>query len=350
MSKILTLNKQMVESSAIHREWWANVCADRDHFHAVEEGLAATMNVNASALLPKDAWREVDDVTMRVLRNDEGQAYMADLMPLAKAINIGKLAHVTRVSSDAGSVTRSLSGQKAVPMDKVDYDYRGTPIPIFDSGYGREWREWSTLQSENFDALMDDQEASVAALRQDMAQYALTGDPRFVVEGYQSYGIRNNPLTKQIDLGASGANIDLTTATPTEIESFVNTVVGQTLDDNYIATGVNWYVSPEINRNLDQPYSGADGFKVGSLRQYLESNRRINKIVTTFELTGNSAFAFVPNSNYIRPLVGMAVNTIAIPRTMPRSNYQFLVSGAMGLEIRADYNGRTGVINMEATT
>lgn len=336
-------SSQLLNSSRIHAGWWDEVSADREWFHNSEDALAAVRN--QSAVLPRDAWLELDGITRRVMRNDEGQVYMADLMPLAKAVNIGKLVHLNRVSSDAGTVVRSLSGQVPVPLDKVTYDYRGTPVPIFSTAYGREWREWNTLQSENFDALSDDQEAHTAKIRRDMALYALDGDPTIIVQGYTAYGIRTSPYSKAINLGsaAGGANIDLTTAGSDDIDNFITQTLGAMLDDNLITGKVNLYVSPEIGRNLDKSYSGSTGFKGGTLLSYLLTNRRINKIAVTYELQGNEFFGFVPNAEYIRPLVGMAVNTTAKVRQNPTDNYQFLVMGAMGLEIRADFNGKTGV-------
>jgi hypothetical protein len=152
----------------------------------------------------------------------------------------------------------------------------------------------------------------------------------------------------ELNLGtaAGGANIDLSSASTTaeQIENFVNNVLGKALDDNNL-TGrrLNIYISPEIARNWDRPYSGATGFKEGSIRDVLLKNRRIAKIVDTFKLTGNAFFGFVADPLFIRPLVGMAVSTIANPRTMPRDNYNFLVAGALGIEVRTDYAGRGGV-------
>jgi len=346
---MLYLSNQLVKSSPMHREWAGQIHAERELFNAQQTALLnSTGLTNSAAIIPRDAWLMLDGVTMRVLRNDEGQAYMSDLMALAKPVNIGKLAVLTRAASDQGTAVRSMSGQKAVPMDKTKYSYSGTPVPIFDAGYGREWREWASLQSENFDALADDQESATAALRENMAEYVLDGDTAIKADTYTGYGIRTNPKSKSINLGtaAGGANIDLTASATTAeaIENFVNTVIGKALDDNNL-TGrkINLYISPEIGRNWDRPYSGAGGFKEGSIRDVLLKNRRINKIVDTFKLTGNEFFGFVADPMLIRPLVGMAVSTIAIPRTMPRDNYQFTVAGALGIEVRTDYAGRGGV-------
>lgn len=341
-------DEQLVANSRPHATWWNEVSMTREHFHQSEEALAnltAQFMGNAASILPRDAWLDLDGITRRIMRADEGSVWMNDLMPLAKAVNIGKLVHLNRVSSDAGRVVRSMSGQVPVTMDKVTYDYRGTPVPIFSTAYGREWREWNTLQSENFDALSDDQEAHTAKIRRDMALYALDGDSSIVFEGYTAYGIRTSPLSKSINLGSAvgGANIDLTTATPDQLDAFFSGPFGAMLDANLITGKVNIYISPEIARAWDKSYSGSDGFKSGTIMEYIGRNRRINKIGVTYELSGNAFFGFVPSAEFIRPLVGMAVNTTAITRTNPTDNYQFLIMGAMGIEIRADFAGKSGV-------
>lgn len=341
---------QLIANSRHHAEWWELQCLNREWFHRTEDTFANLYN--SAAILPRDAWQELDDITRRVMRNDEGSTFMNDLMPLAKTVHIGKLVNMYRVSSDAGSVFRSLSGQVPVTMDKVVYDYRGSPVPIFATAYGREWREWNTLRSENFDALSDDQEAHTAKIRRDMAKYALNGDSNIVVGGYDAKGLLNHTYSKSVNLGSAtgGANIDLsadaTTTTNDEIVEFFNSYFGAILDDNLVTQKVNVYVSPEIGRRLDMPYSNSSGFKGGTLLQFLESTRRINSIKVTYELTtANSFFAFVPSSEYVRPLVGMAVGTTPMTRLNPTDNYQFLIMGAMGIEIKADYNGKSGVFH-----
>lgn len=340
-------DEQLIANSRHHAEWWELQCINREWFHQTEEHFATFHN--AASILPRDAWLDLDGVTRTIMRNDEGSVYMNDLMKLSKTVHIGKLAHLYRVSSDAGSVVRSLSGQVPTPLDKVVYDYRGTPVPIFSTAYGREWREWNTLRSENFDALSDDQEAHTAKIKRNMAQYALTGDANIVVGGYQAYGIMNHPYSKPINLGSAvgGANIDLTSNATTNdaIITFFSSYLGAILDANLVTQKVNVYVSPEIGRRLDQFYSTSGQFKEGTLMDYLAKNRRLGKIQVTYELTGNQFFAFVPSSEFIRPLIGMAVSTTPLTRLNPTDNYQFLIMGAMGLEIRADYTGKSGVFH-----
>ena len=50
---------------------------------------------------------------------------------------------------------------------------------------------------------------------------------------------------------------------------------------------------------------------------------------------------FPLDANFIRPMVGMALNTIAMPRPVYNSNYDFVVMGAIGFEVRTDFSGKT---------
>lgn len=343
-------DENLVATSRPHRQWWNEVTAVRETFHVQEENLAdiaerTGLVANASAVLPRDAWLEFDDITKQVMHGDEGETYMRDLMPLARAIHIGKMVLMHRVVNDGGKVVRSLSGQVPEVMGKSDYDYRGTVVPIFSTGYGRSWREWNTLMSENFDALADDQREHNRVLRGDMADYVLDGDSTIAFEGQVAYGIRTSPYSKSINIGATGANIDLTSASTTsdQIDSFFTNTLGTMLDQNFVTDKINLYISQEIARNWDRSYSGSGGYKGGRLMEYLLTNRRIGKIGVTTKLSGNEFFGFVPRADVIRPVVGMATNTTAMVRLNPVDDYNFLVMGAMGLDIRADWYGRSGV-------
>lgn len=346
-------DEQLVANSRPHQQWWAEVGAQRETFHIHEENLAnlsasTGLVANASAVLPRDAWLEMDTITRRVMREDEGETFMRDLMGLARPVNIGKIAFGYRVSSDAGTVRRSISGQVPEVLGKTEYDYRQTIVPIFNTGYGRSWREWNTMQSENFDALSDDQESHTAAIRRDMATYILNGDTSITFQGSIGYGIRNHPNAKAINLGsaAGGYNIDLTSGSTTAdaIDTFFTNGIGGALRTNKLAgRKVNLYVSGEIMQNFSRSYSGADGFKAGRLIDYLRTHPNINKIEETSLLSGNEFFAFVPDATFIRPLIGMATNTTAMVRTNPVDDYNFLIMAAMGIDIRADWNGASGV-------
>ena len=312
------------------------------------QGVDGYLTANQAAQIPTDAFKLFDEITLRVLRDDEGSGYMSDLMDLQKTVDIGKTVYKYRQSSDAGVVQRSMSGKVPEVLDKVTYTFEGDPVPIFNTGYGRQWREWKTFQSEGFDALSDDQETSTAAIGQDMAQYLLTGDAKVIVDGTQGKGIQNHSNTNQIDLSGGGFNIDLTSFSTTNdaiIDFFIRDFQG-VLNTQLTTSPLKMWISPQIMIRLQRPLSDSGEFKGGTLLQYLldiGGANRISSIEQTFELSGNEFFAYVKDQRWIRPIVGAAVGTFAQPRVNPMDDYNFMIWGAMGLQIRADFNGRSQV-------
>ena len=332
--------------------------------YAANQQGSMAIAANQAALLPQDAYRELDSITQRVFENDEGRGYLMDLMDVSRSINIGKTAFVYRQASDkTGLVQRSLSGQVPENISKTTYNYEGDPVPIFSTGYGREWREQLAFESEGFDAMYDDQYNATRDLGEDMAAYALWGDSAINVRSFPGQGIANHRNTQQIDLGSSGANVNLTAvgtaATSDAIVQFWTVTFAKELDDNYTDKVDKVWVSPQMRRRLQQPYSTSGQFKEGTLEKYILEFGRIKEFGTTFELgraangsgdynvdtlaRANQFFAYVKNQQVVAPIVGMGVSTIAVPRTMPMDNNNNIVMAAMGMRVRADSAGRSKV-------
>lgn len=348
----IIFNKNLITNSAQVAQAWNQLKASRQIFNNAQNQMSAThgnaIEVNQAAILTQDYWREVDNVTTRVIRDDEGAPLLDDLLSLGTPISIGKTAALYRVSSDAGYVNRSMSGQEPETLDKVVYDHYGDPVPIFKTGYAREWREWLGLQTENIDAMSDDQEAAVAALRQDMAQYILTGDEKIKVQNFEGKGITNHPHTNQVDLSASGLNIDLT-STATSNDDIINFFTKDfvvILDANLVSEQLKVFISPEIERRLNLPYSNSNGFKEGTVKDYiLRYSAHIGSFTKTFELKGNHFIGYVRNAQYIKTRIAAPIGSFMKQRINPHDNYQTLVWSAFGLQIKRDFNGKSKVFN-----
>ena len=323
---MIVFNKKLVTEHNQIKKAWNQLLMQRESFNVNQNNISAqyggALEVNQAALISKDYWREVDNITTRVFRNDEGNGLLDDLLGLGTPISIGKTAALYRVSSDAGKVHRSLTGHVPEELDKVIYDEAGDPIPIFNTGYGREWREY-------------------------MADYMLSGDGKVKVKGYVGAGITNHANTNQVDLSASGLNIYLTTSTPDESVAFFTGPFAKLLDDNYVQEKVKLWASPDIMRNLNRPYSDAAGFKEGTVLEYILRYGRIESFNQTFKLTGNHFIAYVRNSQYIKTRIAAPVGTFMIPRQNPFDNYNTLVWSAVGLQIKRDFNGRSKVFNAQ---
>lgn len=297
---------------------------------------------NARGIFDPLFWAEIDRRAVEVRDNDMGREFMSDLMTIATPLDVGKTVKAYTLAGEINEEVKiSMDGQSPIGYDHIEGKEDGDPVPIFQAGYGVNWRHWKGLQSENIDLVGDSQRAKMKVLLSNMADYLLDGSDAIRVAGFQSQGIRNHRNTRKIDLTV--AAINLVTATNDQIIAFWNQTFAIQLDANYVdALDVVW-VSPEIMRRMGAPYSTSDGFKEGTVLDYVLKFGRIKAFRRTFKLSGNEFFGYVKDRDAITPLVGAAVSTVPLPRLLPRSNYNFELWGAMGLQIKADVNGRGSV-------
>ncbi|HDC4334817.1 TPA: phage coat protein, partial [Enterobacter cloacae] len=111
---MIVFNKKLVTEYNQVKQAWNQLLMQRESFNINQNTISAqyggALEVNQAALISKDYWREVDNITTRVFRNDEGNGLLDDLLGLGTPISIGKTAALYRVSSDAGKVHRTLTG------------------------------------------------------------------------------------------------------------------------------------------------------------------------------------------------------------------------------------------------
>lgn len=308
---------------------------------AHDEGVQLDVNVGR---VPQDVYRDFDNTTKQLMTGDEGGVLLNDLLPLARSVDIGKIVSEYRKVSDSGLARSSISGQHSKPMDHVAYDYEGTIVLIHDSAFGREWREVEAMRSEGFDAITDDQAASVRAVRRQMFDNFTNGSD-LVFKGTKSYGIKNNPATQLLSLGAGGLNVDLTSAATTfaQMQSvFLAALTVLQGRANNVEQDIDFYVSPEIWFNLLR--TGTNDTRFQTFLAGLQATAGVRSIKKTNGLVGNQFYALALNSQFIQPVVGMAVTTTPIFRTMPMSDYNWLTWCAAGLLIKRDYAGRSGAL------
>ncbi|CNJ18647.1 Uncharacterised protein [Yersinia aldovae] len=299
---------------------------------------------NEAGILTRDFWREVDNQIIQIRDNDQGREFLTDLQSIGTPLNPGKTAKLYTKGTDiSDEVTISMDAQPPRYNDHTDADTDGDPVPAFTAGFGVNWRHWTAMKSENIDLVIESQARKMVKVFSTIADYYLDGSSRAKAGTYQGQGIRNHRNTKKIDLGASGANINLVTATNDQIIAFYNQYFAKTLDDNYVdAVDVMW-ISPEIRRRLDAPLSQSGNYKEGTLREEIMRFSRIKAFKSTFKMKGNEFFAYVRNKEYISPLIGAPVSVVPVPRLMPNANYDFMIWALLGVQIKADINGRGGV-------
>ena len=350
----MLLTTTSVSNSVPGKEQFEAVTDARNAANKQEQMFVKNGMVQGNAgLVPRHVYQDFDSVTVERMRSDDGDTFLNDLMPLSRSVSIGKLISRFRRASDAGVAQASMSGQSAVAFDQVEYKYDGSLVPIYDAGFGRNWREWAAQQSEGFDALIDDQRETVAALRRKIADSFLDGHKdrdgnTLSLDGITWTGMRNDSRVNQVDLGGSGISFDFTDNSKTGEENKAAFIALRNVlwIDNNVAQEATYYISREIAASWEHNFSSQ--YDAKTIMAELNGLMGVKDIKVSSKLVGNELMAMVLDSNSIKPLVGMGITTVEMPRQVYNSDYRFTVWGAIGWEIRSDFSGNSACLFAQA--
>lgn len=305
---------------------------------------------NAVQGLSQTFWAEIDRQIIQMRDQETGMEIVNDLLSVQTVLPIGKTVKLYNVSGDiADDVSISMDGQPPYSFDHTEYDSDGDPIPVFTAGYGCNWRHAAGLNTVGIDLVLDSQAAKLRKYNKFLVNYVLNGSEKIVVDGKPGQGLKNHRNTIKVDLGAGGANINLTTASQTDIATFFTSgAFGQAARDNFVeAYDVIW-VSPQIWANLMKPATVTIGGNTllsgGNVLSVIQGYAPARSIRQTFALSGNEFIAYQRRQDVVTPLVGMATGVVPLPRPLPQTNFNFQIMGAMGLQVKKDGEGKSGVL------
>jgi hypothetical protein len=346
--------RNQLMANANLRAQWGELFANRDMYNAHQQNMLQTyraimtpeqLAVNAVGGFTRDFWAEVDAQVIQLRNQEDGMEIVTDLMGVQTTLSVGKTAKLYNMVGDiAQDVSISLDGQAPYSFDHTEYASDGDPIPVFSAGYGVNWRHAVGLNTVGIDLVLDSQEAKMRAYNKKIVNYMLNGDSTIQVDAYPAQGIKNHRNTYKLNLGAAGANLDLTTASTTQLlEFFGKGAFGTSARLNKVSQYDVMWVSQEIWGNLNQAYI-VNGAIVGTVLSAVLPFAPVKEVRPTFALTGNEFIAYERRRDVITPLVGMGVGVTPLPRPLPNSNFNFQILSALGLNIKKDDAGLLGVI------
>ncbi|TNF65775.1 hypothetical protein FBF48_10280 [Streptococcus salivarius] len=314
---------------------------------------AAQWAANQIGGISRDYWAQIDRLVVEMRDQEFGMDILNDLLTVQTTLDIGKTARFYNMVGDiADDVAVSIDGQSPFSWDHTDYNNDGDPVPVFTAGFGVNWRHNAGLGTVGLNLILDSQRAKMNKFNKKLVDYLLNGSARINVDGKAGQGLTNHRHTVKLNLSASGAgalNIDLTTATPQQLIDFFTTgPFGAAMRANGIKRYSKLWVSPEIWANLSRSagivIGGTEIVNGRSVLQEISPFVAVDSIEQSYALSGNQILAYVRRSDYVTPLVGMATSVVPKPRFMPQENYNFQIMGAMGVQVLADAEGRSGVL------
>lgn len=321
-------SKQLVGNAAMQQQF-AEICQYRQYFHYGEQALAANFRLKNNAVVPIEIWSDFDR-TIRGIVSEQIDPIFADLMPLARSVNIGNIvARYSRYVNNELEVRSSIDGQHAKPVNHTSLSYDGVVIPVHSTQVGRTWRETEGMRASGFDPLVQDQAVAAREVRRRTLENFIDGtDLSF--EGFSAFGIKNSPNTMPMTL-----TVDLTspTATYDDIRGVLVSIVSALTGRNGTAEGeITVYVSPEIFENMSR-LRDSQISPTQTLLEVLMLVPGISAIKKSNRLVDNELLAMVVSAQYVQPVVAMPITTTPVPRTLPMDDFHVMVWGASGLQV-----------------
>jgi len=301
--------------------------------------LIASPTMVNNATLRKEEWKILDEAV--VMAAKERLRVVADLRAAGLTYNIpngmAKTILETETVSDITGATISMDPARKSEGDRPEYDLTGLPLPVIHKDFYFNARQIAT--SRNIGSGIDVTMAQLAARRvsEEAEKLVLGTTGTFTYGGGTIYGLTNFP-----------SRITRSLISPLESEwvpsQTVQNILAMRQDSEDAFHYGPWvlYNSPAWDQYLDDDYSSAKGDN--TLRQRIEAINGIQGVRTADYLTGYQLILVQQSTDVIREVIGMDVTTLQW-ETDGGMRLHFKVMAILVPQLRADYNGNSGVVH-----
>lgn len=309
------------------------------HGLAVDSNIITSVTASNANLKIGEMYRELDSGVIMEPKAVGKQATLQRLLSKAVPVNIGKKVVESRRTGEVDDlVGRSMSGQTDIKVDHTASSYQGMIIPIFDMGYGRDWRDIEAQRSESFDSLSEDSVETEYRVLENINDYMWDGDAGLKVKGFTWLGIKLDP---SIATSAMGVDWSIAATSATDILNDILSKTDVMRLTNNCTDPLTLAVSPQIMTNWLRPTTLNDtGF--ANIKTFIMSFTD-GRIVTMYEdskLSGNEAFFYVDSTRGFHAKTGMGMSSYAVPRVMHNDPYNFIKWGAFGFMAKTTFGAK----------
>jgi len=309
--------------------------------NAGDPAMQAFLQMTNAGRSPAEAYREFDATTKIEVTPMGEFATLTRLMQKARPVNIGKTLYEYRKSSDMDNGQTSMSGQIGVKLDHTDYGYAGVIVPVHDKGFGRSWRDVEAMRSEGFDALVDDAREAELGLMRTMNSFLFAGNAGLSVDGQKWLGLTSGSEST-VDTYVPTVDISSPTATAIEIQNEIKVARDRLRITNNCVNPVRIGVSAAAMSNMER-FVSADTW-CGTIKDLVLKLEGIAEIYIDSALTGGKFIMYWDDQMGLHPVVGMGINTYAVPRQFHNSDFAFVKWSAVGFCAKTSFSGKKCVL------
>ena len=308
----------------------------------VRNGKEVTVQMvgNTTTTMRKDDWLAIDNIVIEAAK--PRLKAVADLIGAGLTLSMNGMAASslqTETQSDINDAIVSMDGMREGANDRPEFKDLTIPLPIIHKDFSYSAR--NLLISRNGGSPLDITTAALSSRRvAEEAEKMLIGNStradQYTYGGGTIYGYTDFP-------SALSKTFTQPTGLATDGTTFLTEVLEATqqLRNNYfygpyvLYTGTSW-----------QAYLGQD-FKAGSdktLQQRILEIEEISAIRPLDYLSGYNLIFVQMTSDIVREIMGLSLTTVQWD-TNGGMKKNFKVMAIMVPQLRADFNGRTGILN-----
>jgi uncharacterized linocin/CFP29 family protein len=303
--------------------------------------LASNFNVNSlrtNDVLLYDEWKEIDRVVLQAaqvrLRG------VADLLGAGLTYNVDGLRKTVLGYQDAGDIEAaelSMDGLTKSRRDRPTYTTSYLPLPIIHKDFAMSARELNETRAGNqpLDTTMATLSARMVAEKAE--ELLFLGSSSFTFGGGTIYGYTDHPNRNTFTLSVQW---DSSSATGETILQDVRDMKQAAINDRHYGPWII-YIPTNYETVMD------DDFKANSdktIRQRILEVEGVQDVRVSDKLTANEVIFVHLSADVVRMVEGLNITTVDW-ETEGGMQLNFKVMAILVPQIRADQNGRSGIIH-----
>jgi len=320
---------------------WFDPTTRRSYITRIENGKPVVLPlINADATLRKDEWKQLDTAIIKAAK--PRLKLVGDLrgrgLEYSVPNGMGKTVLETESMGDISDADVSMDPARAAQSDRPEFDLAGLPLPVVHKDFHYTVRQIAA--SRNGGSPLDTTTAELAARKvSEIVEKMHAGTWRttaYKYAGYSIYGLTDftSRLTKVLT--------DPTDSSWTA-KKFVDEVLAmrqQSIDNYYYGPWV-MYVGSGWSQYLDDDYKDYSDI---TLRRRVEQIDGIESVQTLDYLDSTDVVLVQMTSDVVRTVVGMEIVTVQWDE-LGGMRKHFKVMCIMVPQVRADFNGNTGIVH-----